>query len=80
MHKSDNKLKVADDEPAIQVLASDNLEEDYDESPQDYAGDQFPAHLKTSKLRYLSKLGSHVPVGLPVRLGFGKSVTQTAHR
>ena len=60
MHKSDNKLKVADDEPAIQVLASDNLEEDY-ESPQDYAGDQFPAHLKTSKLRYLSKLYKAIP-------------------
>ena len=63
-HQSDNninKIKVADDEPAIQVLKSDNMDEEYDESQQAYAGDLFPAHLKTSKLRYLSKLYRAIP-------------------
>ena len=63
-HQSDNnmnKIKVADDEPAIQVLKLDNMDEEYDESQQAYAGDQFPAHLKTSKLRYLSKLYRAIP-------------------
>ena len=56
-----NKVKVADDEPAIQVLKSDNMDEEYDESQQAYTGDQFPAHLKTSKLRYLSQLYRAIP-------------------
>jgi hypothetical protein len=54
-------IKVADDEPEIQVLKSDNLEEEYNEAPQPYGGDQFPAHLKPSKLRYLSKLYKAIP-------------------
>ena len=36
-HQSDNnmnKIKVADDEPAIQVLKLDNMDEEYDESQQ----------------------------------------------
>ena len=62
--KFNNKMemiKVADDEPEIQVLKSDNLEEEYNEAPQPYGGDQFPAHLKPSKLRYLSKLYKAIP-------------------
>ena len=54
-------IKVADDEPEIQVLKSDILEEEYNEAPQPYGGDQFPAHLKPGKLRYLSKLYKAIP-------------------
>lgn len=61
-------IKVADDEPEIQVQKSDNLEEEYNEAPQPYGGDQFPAYLKPSKLRYLSKLYEAIPEEFYTRL------------
>ena len=61
MDKIKTVMTVAEDEEPIQVLKSDNLEEEYDETAQEYHGDQFPAHLSDGKLRYLSKLYKAIP-------------------
>eukprot|EP00435_Cladocopium_sp_Y103_P061866 s1483_g23.t1 len=54
-------MNVSEDEPPIQVLKTDNMEEEYIDKEQAYPGDRFPDHLPEGKLKYLSKLYRAIP-------------------
>ena len=48
-------------EPEIQVMMNNSFDQEYDKSPQDYAGDVYPGHLAEGKIKYLHKMYRAVP-------------------